>query len=645
MLTDSERIANALNSLDPGVARDNWVRILMALKAAGGSLDMAIEWSSGGGNYAGEADVRTVWKSISEVGGVKAGTLFHLARAAGWREGVEVRRMSASVQPIRAVQSAAVSQAALDAALAAWNAGQSATIDHPYVAKKRLLPDGLRVYRGNMAIKGTALDGALMMPGFANGKLVTLQFIAPNAKLHFPGLKVEGYYCVGGQVTGEVYLGEGLGVAHTCHQATGRPAVASFGVGNTARAAEWIIAQGGRPIIVADKGKEVQAAEIARSLDCAWVEMPIEAPPNYDINDMHCAGDLGAVARFLAAGIRRHVRKYSLLSAADLMALPAIRWRIKGVLPETGIGIIGGQSSSGKTFLALDMALRLAAGMDFFGHRVYRCPVVFVALEGAGGFAGRLRAWRLTHGDLPDNVHFIVRQHFDLRSDYDRLELLRAMQDAGACGGVVVIDTLAQSAVGMEENSSEGMGQAIAGLQKLQEVAGGLILASHHLGKDTTKGLRGHSSLFAACDVVMEVSRDEDARSWKISKNKDGRDSETFGFELADVQIGEDYDGEAVTSCVVRAIDGPVVKPKPMRGDRQIMAFDVLGHLLRSTTTFGKGDAPLTRPCVQLDDAVRAVGERLTCPEHQRNNEARRIIMGLQRNNAVVVKGSWIWCP
>ena len=643
MRDDTERLRNALFCLDPGVARDEWVRILMALKAAGGDVDLADEWSSMASNYVGRRDVEMVWKSISPDGGIKAGTLFHLARAAGHRE----QRTMSNVQAIRSLKTASVAQpSALEAAHAVWASGQPATADHWYVANKRLLLDGVRVYRGNMVIKGIALDGALMVPGFRDGRLVTLQFVTPQAKLHFPGLKVEGFYSVGGKIAGDVYLCEGIGAAHTCHQATGRPAVASFGAGNTLRAAEWILAQGGKPIIVADKGKEHQAAEIARDLDCAWVEMPTDAPSNYDINDMHCASNLDAVARFLDSGIRRHTRKYSLLSAADLLALPAIRWRIKHVLPETGIGIIGGQSTAGKTFIALDMALRIASGMEFFGHRSYKCPVVYLALEGAGGFAGRLRAWRIMYGDMPSNLHFVLRQTFDVRDAHDRAELMRSLTDIGFAGGVVIIDTLAQAAIGMEENSSEGMGQAIAGLQELQEAVGGLVMASHHLGKDASRGLRGHSSLFAACDVVMEVARDGDARYWKIAKNKDGKDSETFGFELVDIEIGKDYDGEAVTSCVVRQIDADqkkAIKPAVPSGGHQRIAYDVLRRLLDTSSTLGRDGAPPTRPCIRLETAIEAVKEKLVCDKHYRTSRAREAINGLIARGLFDANENWLW--
>ena len=78
---------SALRALDPGVDRETWVRILMAAKAAGISLEEAIEWSSRADNFDGAGSVKTVWKSLQAEGGIGAGTLFHLAREAGWAAG------------------------------------------------------------------------------------------------------------------------------------------------------------------------------------------------------------------------------------------------------------------------------------------------------------------------------------------------------------------------------------------------------------------------------------------------------------------------------------------------------------------------------------------------------------------------------
>ncbi|MBK6865984.1 MAG: PriCT-2 domain-containing protein [Ideonella sp.] len=76
--------SSALRALDPGVHREAWIRILTAAKAAGISLDEAIDWSSPAANFEGASTVKAVWKSIKADGGIRAGTLYYLAREVGW---------------------------------------------------------------------------------------------------------------------------------------------------------------------------------------------------------------------------------------------------------------------------------------------------------------------------------------------------------------------------------------------------------------------------------------------------------------------------------------------------------------------------------------------------------------------------------
>ena len=73
----------------------------------------------------------------------------------------------------------------------------------------------------------------------------------------------------------------------------------------------------------------------------------------------------------------------------------------------------------------------------------------------------------------------------------------------------------------------------------------------HHTGKDATKGLRGHSSLFAALDAAVEVSRDGERREWKVAKSKEGQDGDAHPFKLQIETLGTDDYGDVISSCVV----------------------------------------------------------------------------------------------
>ena len=99
---------------------------------------------------------------------------------------------------------------------------------------------------------------------------------------------------------------------------------------------------------------------------------------------------------------------------------------------------------------------------------------------------------------------------------------------------------------------------ALEAAKKLQRLTGGLVVLVHHSGKDASKGLRGHSSLYAAMDAVIEVGRNGDSRYWRLAKSKEGRDGIRRGFRLKSVGLGYDEDGEPITSCVVEEDNTPL---------------------------------------------------------------------------------------
>ena len=271
------------------------------------------------------------------------------------------------------------------------------------------------------------------------------------------------------------------------------------------------------------------------------------------------AQTIARLTRQAPAGAGVSLPRFSVLSAADVMNAPPLQWLVRGVLPATGLACIYGASTSGKSFLALDMSAAIAAGAAWFDCRVKAAPVVYVALEGEAGFSQRVQAWRLHHEqDLPPALRFIM-QGFDLRDAGDVADIAAAVNASGCAGGVLVIDTLNRAASGADENTSRDMGELIDACKRLQAELSGLVVLVlvHHSGKDASKGLRGHSSLYAALDAAIEDTRNGDRREWAIDKAKDGSDGERHAFALKVVEIGKDEDGEPVTSCAVVPDDAP----------------------------------------------------------------------------------------
>jgi hypothetical protein len=87
----------------------------------------------------------------------------------------------------------------------------------------------------------------------------------------------------------------------------------------------------------------------------------------------------------------------------------------------------------------------------------------------------------------------------------------------------------------------------------------------HHTGKDTAQGARGHSSLRAATDTEIEIENDEGLRTATATKQRDLEPKTPITFQLKVHEIGNDDDGDAVTTCTIIAADPELVEDKNIK--------------------------------------------------------------------------------
>lgn len=644
---DAERARSALYAIDAGCPRDQWVQVGMAAKAAGLSQDDFLDWSRNASNFADERETLSQWRSFTADGGIGPGTLFHLAKASGWLDPV------ASVQTL---PSRSANQRNVAADLAdAFNSWPEASAEHPYIRAKRGIPDRLKVVPESNAqtIRGHSISGWLAVPvRTLDGALQTVQYIPPpgiGAKMNASGMAFgDGLFVLGSMTENcTIYVCEGMGQAWACGRADFHAACAvSFGSGRMRAVAKLLRAryQAARIVIVPDRGKEKDAESIAREIAGVWVELPTDKPANYDANDFEAEHGTDALAETLRVAKAPPMR-YQLQSADELLSAPPLRWMVQGVLPASGFAAVYGPSGSGKSFLVLDLCAAIAEGAAWFGRRVSVAPVIYVCLEGEGGLGKRAKAWEIhRHRNLPKRLRFVT-QPLDLRSAEDLTDLCAAVLATAGRDGLLVIDTLNRAAPGTDENSSVDMGQIIEACKEAQRILGGVVLLVHHTGKDGTKGLRGHSSLYAALDAAIEVSRNDARREWSIAKSKDDADGERHAFALRVMEFGEDEHGDPVTSCVIEP-DGSakeIARVKLPQGGNQRIALDALAEPLRQSRDFGKGDAPPSHPCIEIEAAVTLVAERLTCEPKRRNERAREAITGLVTRGVYGAKDGWLW--
>ena len=633
-MVEIDRARDALQFIDAGCNREDWVKIGMAAKAAGVSFDEFNSWSESGGNYKGEKDSRTVWNSFKD-GSVTAASLFAFAIAQGWQDSSK----------------APTTNKAADV----WAQCQAAPPDNLYIKRKQGTPEGLRIYPTHappLVIRGQNVAGWLVVPCRDGDTLKALQFVpAKGDKLNLAGASFGNGFFTVGTISDRVYIVEGIGQGWAINQATNAAAVVCFGAGRMKTIANVLRAKypAAGLVIVPDKGKETQTAEIAAAIGGQWLELPQDKPQNYDVNDFLQDSGITALTALLER-FKAPPMRFNLLSDDDLEALPPTQWRIKKVLPTKGIAAVFGASGSGKTFVVLDMVQALAVGREWFGYRTKPCNVLYCALEGESGIRGRVSAYREKHGATAANVRYLI-EPFSLLDDSAIHDLARAIKVNGQNAEVVVLDTLNRAAPGADENDSKAMGQIIAATKQLQGLIGGLVVLVHHTGKDANKGLRGHSSLGAALDGVIEIRRDGDRREVFIYKTKDGEDGVSYPFELEIIEMGIDEDGDIISSCVVNPlenINGAFKKAMPPKSGNQRAIWDALGEIFRKAGTVRPKAAPVAlphdKPCISLESAIEQTRTRLVCEPKRQTERAQAAISGLVNRGLLCFEDGFLWC-
>ena len=257
---------------------------------------------------------------------------------------------------------------------------------------------------------------------------------------------------------------------------------------------------------------------------------------------------------------------FRLLSWADLAQQPDREPLIKGVLDQGALSLMFGDSGAAKSFLVVDIGLHVATGRTWHDRKVRQGAVVHIAAEGSGGIKRRLEAQSRYHGIEPNVVPFyVLPRAIDLcRSDSDTDELIKAI---GQIEGneLIVVDTISRALGGGDENSSYDMGTFVKNCEKLRLQTGAHVMLVHHPGKDASRGARGHSLLRAAVDTEIQVTKSNDEVTLKVTKQRDIASGGTFTASLVSVEISQDEDGEAITSCVVIEAE-PSKAEKPLTG-------------------------------------------------------------------------------
>ena len=242
--------------------------------------------------------------------------------------------------------------------------------------------------------------------------------------------------------------------------------------------------------------------------------------------------------------------KLRLYSTNELLRLPPPTWLIEPVLPAGGLVGLYGEPGAGKSFVAIDMALSVATGVDWHTHPVTPGFVLYVSAEGGSGIGKRAAAWLSSKGisSWKPDMGWLTESIPIMPTSEDMDVLFRRFNDElDIYPKLVVIDTLARCFDG-DENTQADMGRFIAGVDRMRREFGATVLVVHHTRLDAERE-RGSTAFRGAADTMLALERRKQDGILTLTCNKQ-KDAEELPEQRYRLVIDKAHD-----SCAVAEIN------------------------------------------------------------------------------------------
>jgi ABC-type oligopeptide transport system ATPase subunit len=264
---------------------------------------------------------------------------------------------------------------------------------------------------------------------------------------------------------------------------------------------------------------------IKRALISEYLEAPDNSKANgtgealYGLFIAHQSGGI-AGARMAWATLKRMRPELSdydkgplLIHADELRFLSTPTYLLTSYpIYSKAFNVLVGKSGSGKSFVALDVAGRVATDST----------CIYIAGEGLAGYAARWEAWKKYHEVVSAELYF-YREALQVLNEIELMQFIGILEQHKP--SLVIIDTMARSAVGMDENSARDVGQFVAAVDRLRMALDCAVLVVHHTGK--SGDMRGSTALYGASDTVIVQSLNDGVM--KLTNNPDFGGKNKYG--------------------------------------------------------------------------------------------------------------------
>lgn len=278
-------------------------------------------------------------------------------------------------------------------------------------------------------------------------------------------------------------------------------------------------------------------------------------------------------------------------------------WIVRGYLEPDCLAVLFGDSSAGKSFIAIDLACHISHGMKWRGKKTTKGVVLYVCGEGRKGLQKRFKAWHEYHG-LPMERVAVRPTKTELCNQESVATLLNEIKQflsgLDEQPVMIVIDTLNRNFGSGNENDSKDMTAFVEGMDTLRESTGAAVLVIHHCGHGAKDRSRGSIVLHNALDFEYVLSRSgnqlsEFVTTMKATKFKDSGEPPELAWtwtlqNLPWMELDDDDNPVPVTSIVMTPSDVPQCSaPSARPSASQRIALDALKTALMERGTEDKG--------------------------------------------------------
>ena len=236
-------------------------------------------------------------------------------------------------------------------------------------------------------------------------------------------------------------------------------------------------------------------------------------------------------------------RIYELLDVPAIKAANDPLWLVNDIVVEEALGFIYGPPGCLKTFIALDMALSFACGLnEWWGWPIQRNgAVIYLTTESWRSFKYRIAAWEKHRGIDADPSKFrLMKEQINFMEQGDIIKLLATVQSAiDAIGPVaaVFVDTVSRVLPGADENLQKDMTKFTAACDAVRLRFNTTVIGLHHTAR--AGNMRGSTVIPAAGDFLIEVRREPGSMEGSIyaEKIKEAQDGWDRFFKVSKIDL------------------------------------------------------------------------------------------------------------